>query len=45
VTKLQAAKVALEAGIPSVIASGFQPGIVAGAAAGKPAGTRISGGQ
>jgi glutamate 5-kinase len=45
VTKLQAAKVALEAGIPSVIASGFKPGVVAAAVAGKPAGTRISGGQ
>jgi glutamate 5-kinase len=42
VTKLQAAKMALQAGIPSVIASGFESGIMAAAVEGKPAGTRIS---
>jgi glutamate 5-kinase len=42
VTKLQAAKIALQVGIPSVIASGLEPGIMAAAAEGKPAGTRIS---
>src|ERR1700738_2208148 len=41
VTKLQAAKVALQAGIPSVIASGFEPGMISAAVAGKPAGTQI----
>jgi glutamate 5-kinase len=40
-TKLQAAKVALQAGIPSVIASGLEPGVIAAAASGKPAGTQI----
>ncbi len=43
VTKLQAAKMALQAGIPSVIASGLDPGVMAAAVEGKPAGTRISG--
>ncbi len=43
VTKLQAAKMALQAGIPSVIASGFEPGVMAVAVEGKPVGTRISG--
>jgi glutamate 5-kinase len=42
VTKLQAAKIALQGGIPSVIASGLEPGIMGAAAEGKPAGTRIS---
>jgi len=41
VTKLQAAKMALQAGIPSIIASGFEPGVMAAAVEGKPAGTRI----
>jgi glutamate 5-kinase len=41
VTKLQAAKMAFDAGIPSVIASGFEPGIISAVAAGKPAGTQI----
>ena len=41
VTKLQAAKLAFQAGIPSVIASGLEPGIIAAAVAGKPAGTQI----
>jgi glutamate 5-kinase len=41
VTKLQAAKMAFQAGIPSVIASGFEPGIICAAVAGKPAGTQI----
>jgi glutamate 5-kinase len=40
-TKLQAAKVALQAGIPSVIASGLEPGVISAAVAGKPAGTQI----
>jgi glutamate 5-kinase len=39
ITKLQAAKMAFRAGIPSVIASGFEEGILASAVAGKPAGT------
>jgi glutamate 5-kinase len=43
VTKLQAAKMAQQAGISSVIASGFEPGLMAAAVEGKPAGTRISG--
>ncbi len=41
VTKLQAAKMALQAGIPSVIASGFDPGVISAAVEGKPAGTQI----
>jgi len=41
VTKLQAAKTACQAGIPSVIASGFEPGVIFAAVAGKPAGTQI----
>src|ERR1700676_4703286 len=40
-TKLQAAKVAVQAGIPSVIASGFVSGIISAAVAGKPGGTQI----
>ncbi len=43
VTKLQAAKLALQAGITSVIASGFEPGIMAAATEGKEAGTRFTG--
>jgi glutamate 5-kinase len=43
VTKLQAAKMALQAGITSVIASGFEPGIMAAATEGKEAGTRFTG--
>jgi len=41
VTKLQAAKMAVQAGIPSVIASGFQPGVISAAIAGKSVGTQI----
>jgi glutamate 5-kinase len=41
VTKLQAAKVAFQAGIPSVIASGFEPGVISSVVAGKPVGTRV----
>jgi len=41
VTKLQAAKLAFQAGIPSVIASGFEPGVIAAVVGGKPAGTQI----
>jgi glutamate 5-kinase len=41
VTKLQAAKMAFQAGIPSVIASGFAPGVISAAVEGKPAGTQI----
>jgi glutamate 5-kinase len=41
VTKLQAAKLAFQVGIPSVIASGFEPGIISAAVAGKPVGTQI----
>ena len=41
VTKLQAAKLAFQAGIPSVIASGFEPGVIAAVVCGKPAGTQI----
>jgi glutamate 5-kinase len=40
-TKLQAAKMALQAGIPTVIASGFDAGILAATAAGQPAGTQF----
>jgi glutamate 5-kinase len=40
-TKLQAAKVAFQAGIPSVIASGFEAGLLAAIVAGKPAGTQF----
>jgi glutamate 5-kinase len=43
VTKLQAAKMALQAGITSVIASGLEPGIMAAAAEGKAVGTRFTG--
>jgi glutamate 5-kinase len=45
VTKIQAAKMALQAGITSVIASGFEPGIIAAAAEGKTAGTRFTGAE
>jgi glutamate 5-kinase len=41
VTKLQAAKVALQAGISTVIASGFESGVISAAVAGKSAGTQI----
>jgi glutamate 5-kinase len=41
VTKLQAAKVALQAGIPGVIASGLVPGVISAVIAGKPAGTQF----
>jgi glutamate 5-kinase len=41
VTKLQAAKVVLQAGIPGVIASGLVPGIISAVIAGKPAGTQF----
>jgi glutamate 5-kinase len=41
VTKLQAAKTAFQAGIPSVIASGFESGIISAAVAGRPAGTQF----
>jgi glutamate 5-kinase len=41
VTKLQAAKMAFQAGIPSVIASGFDLGVISAAVEGKPIGTHI----
>jgi glutamate 5-kinase len=41
VTKLQAAKVAVQAGISSVIASGFAPGVISAAVSGRPTGTQI----
>ena len=41
ITKLQAAKMAFQCGIPSVIASGFEAGILAAAVAGKPVGTQF----
>jgi glutamate 5-kinase len=41
VTKLQAAKMAFQAGIPSIIASGFGPGVISAAVEGKPTGTHI----
>jgi glutamate 5-kinase len=41
VTKLQAAKVAVQAGISCVIASGFAPGVISAAVAGRPTGTQI----
>jgi glutamate 5-kinase len=41
VTKLQAAAIASEAGIPTVIARGREPGILASVLAGEPAGTRF----
>ena len=41
ITKLQAAKMAFESGIPSVIASGFEAGVLAATVAGKPAGTQF----
>ena len=41
VTKLQAARMAFQAGIPSVIASGFKPGVISAAVAGKPIGTEV----
>jgi glutamate 5-kinase len=41
ITKLQAAKMAFQSGIPSVIASGFEAGVLAAAVAGKPAGTQF----
>jgi glutamate 5-kinase len=40
-SKLQAVKVAVEAGIPAVIASGRAPGLLARIAAGEPVGTRF----
>jgi len=40
-SKLQAVKVAVEAGIPTVIASGRAPGIIASILAGEPVGTRF----
>ena len=41
ITKLQAAKMAFQCGIPSVIASGFEAGILAATVAGKPVGTQF----
>jgi glutamate 5-kinase len=41
ITKLQAAKIALQAGIPSAIASGLEPGVLAATLAGKPIGTKF----
>jgi glutamate 5-kinase len=41
ITKLQAAKMAFQSGIPSVIASGFEAGVLAATVAGKPAGTQF----
>jgi glutamate 5-kinase len=41
VTKLQAVKMATGAGIPTVIASGKQPGILSAAISGGPVGTRF----
>jgi glutamate 5-kinase len=41
VTKLQAARVALQAGIPSVIASGLVPGVISAVVAGKSVGTQF----
>jgi glutamate 5-kinase len=41
ITKLQAARMAFQSGIPSVIASGFEAGVLAAAVAGKPAGTQF----
>jgi glutamate 5-kinase len=41
VTKLQAAKMAFQAGIPTVIASGFESGVISAAVAGKSVGTQI----
>ena len=41
VTKLQAARMAFQAGIPSVIASGFEPGVISAAVAGQPIGTEV----
>ena len=41
-SKLQAVKVAVEAGIPTVIASGRTPGVIDAIRAGRPAGTRFS---
>jgi glutamate 5-kinase len=41
VTKLQAAKLAHQAGIPGVIASGLAPGVISAVIAGKPAGTHF----
>ena len=41
VTKLQAAKTALQGGISSVIASGLQPGVIFSVVAGKSAGTQF----
>ena len=40
-SKLQAVKVAVEAGIPTYIASGRQAGRIPAIAAGKPVGTRF----
>jgi glutamate 5-kinase len=42
VSKLQAVRMAVQAGIPSVIGSGFEPGVVAAAVAEKPVGTYFS---
>jgi glutamate 5-kinase len=42
VTKIEAARRAVGAGIAAVIASGLVPGVIARAAAGKPVGTRFS---
>jgi glutamate 5-kinase len=41
ITKLQAAKIAVQSGIPSVIASGVKPGVLAATLAGNPVGTRF----
>ena len=41
VTKLQAAKVAVQAGIPGVIASGLIPGVISAVIAGKTVGTQF----
>jgi glutamate 5-kinase len=40
-SKLQAVKVALDAGIPTVIASGRTPGVIPGIVAGHDVGTRF----
>jgi glutamate 5-kinase len=42
VSKLQAVKLAVSAGIPSVIGSGLEPGVIAAAVAGKRVGTYFS---
>jgi glutamate 5-kinase len=41
ITKLQAAKMAFQSGIATVIASGLEPGVLAAAVAGKSIGTQF----